>query len=317
MSGHDGEIVRTRFTDLLGCRLPIQLATMGGGVTTVALAGAVAAEGGLGMLSGTGVGPDDLAVQVRQAADLAGPVGRLGIGFLMPFLDVAGFEAGAALVPLVECFYGDPDATLVQRAHDNGALMAWQVGSVGEALSAVDAGCDLVVVQGTEAGGHVRGDRPLLPLLEAVRSRVEVPLVASGGIGTGRQAAGALRAGADAVRIGTRFLAAVEADIHPDYLAALVAANADDTEVTEAFSAMWPHAPHRVLRSCVVASDEPPEMRSPLAPTRSFTGDVGASAMYAGRSVAAIDRVATAATIIDEIVAEMRADLDDVGSGTA
>jgi len=303
------EVLRTRFTDLVGCRLPIQLAAMGG-VSTVALAAAVASEGGLGMLAGVGIGSDDLAGRIHDTIDRSRPSGRVGIGFLMPFLDVEAFEAAAPLVPLIECFYGDPDAALVERAHDAGALMAWQIGSVDEALSAVDAGCDLVVVQGVEAGGHVRGDRPLMPLLGEVRDRVDVPLVAAGGIGTGGQVVAALDAGADAVRIGTRFLAAAEADVHPAYLGALTDATAGDTEVTEAFSAAWPHAPHRVLRSCIGASDDPPETRFPLPPTRDFAGDVGASALYAGTSVSAVDGPTTVDAIITELVAGMTAPVE-------
>ncbi len=304
MTASPDEILRTRFTDRIGCTLPIQLAAMGG-VSTVALAAAVAAEGGLGMLAGVGIGPDDLAGRIHDAIDLSRPSGRVGVGFLMPFLDVEAFEAAVPLVPLLECFYGDPDPALVERAHRGGALMAWQVGSVDEARSAVDAGCDLVVVQGVEAGGHVRGDRPLLPLLGEVRDRVEVPLIAAGGIGTGRQAAAVLRAGADAVRIGTRFLATAEADVHPAYLDALADATAGDTEVTEAFSAAWPHAPHRVLRSCIGASDDPPEIRLPLPPTRDFAGD--ASALYAGTSVSAVDGPTTVAAAVADLVAGMTA----------
>ena len=86
-----------------------------------------------------------------------------------------------------------------------------------EANAAVDAGCDYVVAQGVEAGGHVRGTTPLAELLPPVRAAVDVPVVAAGGIGTAAEVRAALDQGADAVRVGTRFLAAVEADVHPDY----------------------------------------------------------------------------------------------------
>ncbi len=304
MTFEGGPHLRTRFTDLIGCRVPIQLASMGG-VATPALAGAVAANGGLGMLAGISLDAAAVTRQAAEASALAGSGGKVGVGFLVPFLDLAAFEAAAAVVPIVECFYGDPDASVVERAHHHGALISWQVGSLAEALAAVEQGCDLVVVQGVEAGGHVRGTEHLIPLVEAARSRLEVPIVAAGGIGTGRQAAEAIRAGADAVRVGTRFLAAAEADVHPDYLAALVAAGADDTELTEAFSAVWPDAPHRVLRSCIAASDDPPEARLPVPPTREFAGDTASSALYAGRSVDAVVGPTTVAAVMSELVAEM------------
>ncbi|HMV73504.1 MAG TPA: nitronate monooxygenase [Microthrixaceae bacterium] len=294
-----------RFTGLVGCRVAIQLAAMGA-VSTPALAGAVAGAGGLGMLSGTALPPDELDRQLSSAvAAAAGGGGAVGVGFLMPFLDVAAFEAAASAARLVECFYGDPDADLARRAHDAGALLSWQVGSLDEALRAVDAGCDLVVLQGTEAGGHVRGASGLIDLVSTARPRLEVPVIAAGGIGTPERATEALAAGADAVRVGTRFLAATEADVHPGYLAALVAAGGDDTTITEAFSGGWPNAPHRVLISCVTASDADPLTRSVICPTRGFTGDVTGAALYAGRSVGAVTGETTAAAIVDEFAAAL------------
>ena len=294
-----------RFTGLVGCRVAIQLAAMGA-VSTPALAGAVAGAGGLGMLSGTALPPDELDRQLSSAvAAAAGGGGAVGVGFLMPFLDVAAFEAAASAARLVECFYGDPDADLARRAHDAGALLSWQVGSLDEALRAVDAGCDLVVLQGTEAGGHVRGASGLVDLVSTARPRLEVPVVAAGGIGTPARAAELLAAGADAVRVGTRFLAATEADVHPGYLAALVAADGDDTTITEAFSGGWPNAPHRVLTSCVTASDADPVTRSVICPTRGFTGDITSAALYAGRSVGAVTGETTAAAIVEEFAAAL------------
>ena len=294
-----------RFTGLVGCRVAIQLAAMGA-VSTPALAGAVAGAGGLGMLSGTALPPDELDRQLSSAvAAAAGGGGAVGVGFLMPFLDVAAFEAAASAARLVECFYGDPDADLARRAHDAGALLSWRVGSLDEALRAVDAGCDLVVLQGTEAGGHVRGASGLIDLVSTARPRLEVPVIAAGGIGTPERATEALAAGADAVRVGTRFLAATEADVHPGYLAALVAADGDDTTITEAFSGGWPNAPHRVLTSCVTASDADPVTRSVICPTRGFTGDITSAALYAGRSVGAVTGETTAAAIVEEFAAAL------------
>src|SRR5204863_9454556 len=125
---------------------------------------------------------------------------------------------------------------------------AWQVGSVDEARAAVDAGCDFIVAQGVEAGGHVRGQIGLLPLLDRVLDVVGVPVVAAGGIGTARAMAAALAAGASAVRVGTRFVASQEADTHPDYAQALIDAGPGDTVLTTTVAVMCPGAPHRVLR---------------------------------------------------------------------
>src|SRR4029079_17846263 len=116
-------------------------------------------------------------------------------------------EVAAAKARVVEFFYGDPDASLVRLAHRGGALVRWQIGSCEEARAAVAAGCDFIVAQGVEAGGHVRGRIGLLPLLDEVLTVAPVPVVAAGGIGTARGMAAALAAGAAAVRVGTRFVA--------------------------------------------------------------------------------------------------------------
>lgn len=187
--------IETRFTAMFGCVHPLQQAGMGG-FATPDLALAVSAAGGLGMPTGT-IGAAALASHLDQVPEAL----SVGVNFLVPFLDRDALEDSAARSALVEFFWGEPDARLVEAAHGGGALVGWQVGSVDDALAARDAGCDLLVVQGVEAGGHVRGTVGLLPLLEEMREVVELPLVAAGGIGTGRPMAAALTAGADAVRV--------------------------------------------------------------------------------------------------------------------
>lgn len=290
-----------------------------GSVTTPALAAAVAREGGLGMIAAAGHSAEAVVEQLHAATDAAGAAGRVGANFLVPFLDEGALDAASTVAAVVECFYGDPDLSIVRRIHDGGALAAWQVGSLDEACAAVDVGCDVIVVQGVEAGGHVRGTTRLLPLVEQVRSATEVPLVAGGGIGSGSAMAEALLAGADAARVGTRFLATREADVHAAYRDALIAAGAHDTVLTEAFSMGWPRAPHRVLRQCVDASALEPGQRSPLPPTRAFEGDVASAAMYAGESVGDVAAVLPAAEVVRELVRDaghvMRGAAVDRGSG--
>ena len=186
--------------------------------------------------------------------------GCIGANFIMLFVNPDQAHecvaAAASKVRVVDFFYTDPDATLVEIVHDHGALACWQVGSKEEAEAAVAAGCDFVIAQGIEAGGHVRGHIGLLALLSEVLDTVDVPVLAAGGIGTGRAMAAALAAGADGVRVGTRFLAAEETEAHPAYVNALIEARPQDTVYTEAFGlAGRLNAPHRLLRSCLQAAE--------------------------------------------------------------
>jgi NAD(P)H-dependent flavin oxidoreductase YrpB (nitropropane dioxygenase family) len=210
---------------------------------------------------------------------------------------------------------------VIEIVHSEGALACWQVGSREEAVAAVDAGCDFIIAQGIEAGGHVRGTFSLLALLDQVLRAVEVPVLAAGGIGSGRAMAAVLAAGADGVRIGTRFLAVEEAEAHPDFLKKLIAAEAQDTIYTEAFSAQW-RAPHRVLRSSVEAAEafqgevvgtmadtwngETYELRrfECSATHKSAAGNIAAISHLAGESVGGLTKVQTAAEIIYEITSE-------------
>ena len=304
--------METAFTQLLGCRVPLQQAGMPQ-VATPDLAVAVANAGALGMV----VPCDDTATMLDQVA--AQTSGAFGINFLVPFLDLAAMEAAATRARVVEFFYGAPDAELVAaHVHEGGALAAWQVGSADEGCAAADAGCDFVIAQGTEAGGHVRGELSLLVLLDEVLDRVEVPVIGAGGIGTARALAATLAAGAAGARVGTRFIASVESGAHTTYIEALLRADSTDTVLTTAFSVGWPNVPHRVLRSCVAEAaslqNDPvgeehlegsvvPVLRfSTPPPGRAFTGAIEAMALYAGQGVGAIRRIQPAEAIVAELV---------------
>jgi NAD(P)H-dependent flavin oxidoreductase YrpB (nitropropane dioxygenase family) len=305
----------TAFTRLVGCTVPLQQAGMGG-VAGPDLAVAVADAGALGML-GMPTVPAAAVVDVLDSVRRR-TSGAVGINFLMPFVDREAVAAAAGRCRLVEFFYGDPDPALAALAHEGGSLVGWQVGSAEEARAAADSGCDLVVAQGVEAGGHVRGQVALLPLLDAVLDAIDVPVVAAGGIATARTMAAVLAAGAHAARVGTRFVATAEADAHPSYVDALVGAGPEDTVLTTTFSVMWPDAPHRVLRSCAEAAQSidddvvgemelpggtrvPVARLSPPCPGRHTSGRTDAMALYAGQSVCAVHRVDRAADVVREL----------------
>jgi NAD(P)H-dependent flavin oxidoreductase YrpB (nitropropane dioxygenase family) len=309
--------MNTRFTELLKCSAPIQLAAMPG-VVTPELAIAVAEAGGLGMVSAMRTTPE------RMANLLDSIRGRtrnpVGVNFLMPFLDRDVLTIAAERAPLVEFFYGDPDEALVELVHSKGALVCWQAGSVDEAVAAARKGCDLIVAQGCEAGGHVRGASALRSLVPEVVRAVQVPVLAAGGLASAADVSEVLAMGAAGVRIGTRFIAAAESGAHPQYVEAVLRATAADTVITEAFSATWPNAPHRVLKSCIEAANQfsesvVAEMElagstlqivrfASAAPTRTTRGAIEAMPLYAGESVSNVNRIQPAAEIVAELMGE-------------
>ena len=302
-----------RFTDLVGVTLALQQAGMSG-TATATLAAAVSNSGALGMI---GIGRQHISVIERYLDEVAelttAPVGATCIAH---FVHADVVELVASRLPIIEFFYEWPDPARVP----SGVICGWQVGSVDEAKAAVDAGCRYVIAQGMEAGGHVRGHVPLAQLLAEVRAAVDVPVVAAGGIGNAEAVRAAMALGADAVRVGTRFVATSESYAHPVYIDALVAADTDDSVLTEAFGVGWPDAPHRVLRSSIEAAtaapsdvigETVPHGGQPLPmvrfgvspPNRDTTGDIRAMALYAGRSVGSVDRVMTAAEVVAELSA--------------
>jgi nitronate monooxygenase len=324
-------VLRTRFTEMFGCEIPIQLAPMGG-VSTPELIAAVTEAGGMGALgAGPMPGPVLASVLEQVRAKTRGP---LLVNFLIPLMEIDAIEIAATRVQCVDFYHGEPDASLIARVHRAGAIAGWQVGSLDHALKAAEAGCDILTVRGTEGGGRMHGKESLWPLLCDVLGAVDVPVIAAGGIGDARGVAAALAAGAAGVRMGTRFLAAMESGVHPRYREALIAASAADTVLTDEFREGWPDdiSMARVLRSSLEAArqfdgeivgeftiggmTEPvPRFGVPM-PLATSTGTVEAMAMYAGESVRFVRAVEPAALIVRNIAAEAQKLLQSASRGS-
>lgn len=214
--------------------VPVVQAGMGGGLSGHELAAAVSEAGGLGTIGATGGAA--IARELRAARALTGA--PIAVNLLLPLVRRDWFEAAAA-ADVVVTFWGTP------RRRTPGTWLH-QCGSVAEARAAHAAGADAVIVQGVEAGGHVRGTTPALELLERVRAELpnEYPVLLAGGIAERADVRRALDAGADAVVAGTRFLLSDQSGAHPAYKRRLV--EADATVLTELFGAGWPGA-HRVI----------------------------------------------------------------------
>ncbi|GHO59831.1 NAD(P)H-dependent flavin oxidoreductase [Ktedonobacter robiniae] len=218
------------------------------------LARAVSEAGGLGML---GIGSKDSAAYIAREAQIArgDDQGRFGIGLLAWSLASRPEQLEAALAArpfLISISFGSL-APYAARIKQEGVLLASQVHSREEALAAVQDGADLLVAQGTEAGGHT-GHVSTLPLLQSILDVVEVPIIAAGGIATPRGVAAALAAGAEGVWIGTCLLASPECDTTEDARSRIIAAQESETVLTRAFDVAqgfaWPpEYPGRALRN--------------------------------------------------------------------
>jgi NAD(P)H-dependent flavin oxidoreductase YrpB (nitropropane dioxygenase family) len=318
--------IRTPLTESIGIDIPIVQAPMSSAATPT-LAAAVSNAGGLGMISGTWLAADELRRLIREVkSQTEHPFGvNLGLDWAQEERLGLCLEEG---VPVISLFWGDP-TPYVRQAHDGGAVVLHTVGSSEQARSAVDAGVDVLVAQGWEAGGHVDsmvGNLALIPAVVDVAGAV--PVVAAGGIADGRALAAVLALGAAGAWVGTRFLLTHEARAHEHYKSRLLSATESDTVFSTVFDVGWPDAPHRTLRNATVDMWEAagrPEMRdrageeqilgeyddgTPIVryavdfPRPGASGDVDAMALYAGQGVGQTTSIQPAADVVRDLARE-------------
>jgi NAD(P)H-dependent flavin oxidoreductase YrpB (nitropropane dioxygenase family) len=321
--------MKTALCERLGIEMPIIQAPMGGAVGPT-LAAAVSNAGGLGMLAPWFADIDTVRRQIRETRALTSR--PFGVNLNLEFPQEERLAACLdERVPVISFFWRDP-SSLVPRAKAGGATVLHSVGSAADAKRAVNCGVDIVVAQGWEAVGHVRGTVATMPLIPAVVDAVSpAPVVAAGGIADGSGLAAALALGAAGAWVGTRFLASHEATIHTRYRERLLQANENDTVFLEnLFDIRWPNAPHRTLRNATVeaweAAGRPPtgkrpgegeviatsQSRGPIVryqsctPTSDADGDIDALSLWAGQSVGLVSKVLSAGDIVREIADEAR-----------
>ncbi len=243
----------TPWSQTMRLEVPIVNAPMGG-VAGGALAAAVSRAGGLGMIGmGSSATTSTLLEQLRHVEDLDRPMGIGLIGWRVrdePTLLTSALEARPALLSVS---FGDDDAWIT-RAHDAGCETATQIADLEGALRAIDAGVDVLVARGAEGGGHGQPRVATLTLLAQILDRVDVPVLAAGGIASPRSLAATLAAGASGAWIGTAFAACRESLLPDGARQAMIAAHATDTVTTRAYDVAfgfpWPaHTPERLLRN--------------------------------------------------------------------
>lgn len=321
--------LRTPICDFLGIDVPLVQAPIGR-ASCPQLAAAVSDAGALGMLGVTFLDGSALVETIHETRGLTDR--PFGVNLIL-HSDQRERLATCLRegVRLISYFWADlpPGSPYVEEAHDAGALVMLTVGAADEATRAVDAGVDIIVAQGLDAGGHVWGSIGTMALVPAVVDAVApAPVIAAGGLGDGRGLAAVLALGAQAAWMGTRFVVADEALSHPDYKDRIVTARETDAVwSTGVFDAGW-SAPVRTLDNTtlerwratgsavagarpgegdIVAhrADGAPVARYDYAPpVVGMSGDLEAMANYAGQSVGVVNKRQPAADIVREVAEE-------------
>lgn len=323
--------METSFTKFLDIKFPIMQAPIGPAAGPE-LAAAVAIAGALGSVT-VWHAPAKTASSVGAVLKLTDK--PFAVNFRADLNQqvhvAAALESGARLIHL---FWGDP-SSYAAAIHGAGAKLLCTVANADETKQALDAGADILIAQGWESGGHVRGTLSALALVPTVVDLAgEVPVLAAGAVADGRGLAAMLALGASGVVMGTRFVACDESRAHADYKKALTTARQTDTVYLEnLFDVGWPNAPHRVLRNSTVSAWEAagrpspgsrpnenavvasrpdgspiPRYGAPL-PVTGMTGDIEALAHYAGQGVEQVTEVLSAAKIIEVTMRQARAAL--------
>lgn len=294
-------------TKLFGIELPIVQAGM---VWTSGwkLASAVSNAGGLGLLGAGSMYPEVLREHIQKCK--AATVKPFGVNLPLLYPDIEKhigiiIEEG---VKIVFTSAGNPK-TWTAHLKENGITVVHVVSSSKFAQKAEEAGCDAVVAEGFEAGGHNgREETTTMVLIPAVVNKVSVPVIAAGGIATGRQMFAAMVLGAEGVQVGSRFVASEEASVHPDFKTAVIGAAEGDTQLS-----MKALVPVRLLKNQFfeqVAEAEKrgasaAELKELLGRGRAkrgmFEGNLQEGELEIGQVSALLDEILPAALIVDKI----------------
>ena len=318
--------LRTPLCDLLGIDVPICLAGMGG-VAYAEVCAAVSEAGGFGTLGMASVDPEGIREQMRRVRERTDK--PFGVDLLaalpesmMASIDIIIEEGAKAFIAGL----GVP-GPVIQRCHDAGLLVMSMCGKVSHAVAAEQAGCDVVVAQGTEAGGHT-GRIGGVALIPQIVDAVSIPVLAAGSFVDGRGLAAALAFGAQGVWMGTRFIASQEAHASEGYKKRITEIGSDDTAITRSYSGK----PMRVVRNAWVDDWErrPDEIRRfpeqmeysaregvllfATADADAEGFDAQRACMPCGQGAGAISDIPTCAEIIDRVMRDARETIARLGA---
>lgn len=307
------DTIDTRVTRLLGVRYPILQAPMGW-IARSRLASAVSNAGGLGIIETSSGELDVVKEEIRAMRGLTDRPFGVNVAQLFvrdPSIVEFVIEQG---VRFVTTSAGDP-RRYTKQLKDAGLTVFHVVPTLDAALKAVDAGVDGLVVEGGEGGGFKNpADVSTMVLLPLVRSKVDVPIIAAGGICDGPSMAAAFALGAEGVQMGTRMVSAAESPIHSNWKQAIVAAKETDTLFLNRFS----RPGLRVLRTATTERlEREPHVGMDVfarAMDLYFGGDMEAAIALSGQVAGRIDEVRPVAEIIADTVAGFRATCARLGA---
>lgn len=310
-------MIHTSICDMLGIVHPIVLGGMGT-ATTAPLVAAVSNAGGFGTLGTSAFNAATLDTEIASIRERTDK--PFGINHLLFQIQEEMFKVTLSAEPAVTAFaWGRKDQHLreyFQRAHDAGSKVMYMAGEVPEALRAAEAGADIMVAQGTEAGGHVAwmASLPLLPMM--VKAVAPLPVLCAGGIADGRGLVAALALGAEGVLLGTRFMATTEAPIHQNFKRAIVESDGHDTVLTEipdlASQRVWPGAMSRAKRNKFIERwagrewalrQNAQEVGKQVLAARG-AGDIDNASLSFGQDAGLIDSIKSVSEVIQDIVTE-------------
>lgn len=282
------------------------------------LASAVSNAGGLGIIGSGSMYPEILDEQVRKCKEATDKPFAVNLPMLYPDIDKHIETIIKYKVPIVFTSAGNPKTwTAHLKAH--GITVVHVVSSLKFALKAQEAGVDAVVAEGFEAGGHNgRDETTTLCLIPAVAKELEIPLIAAGGIGSGRAMLAAMNLGADGVQIGSRFVTSEESSAHINFKNAVVEAKEGDTQLT-----LKEITPVRLIKNSFYQrvaeayekGADQEELKALLGRGRAkkgmFEGDLVEGELEIGQVSGMIDKIQPAAEILNEILAEFRLALSE------
>jgi NAD(P)H-dependent flavin oxidoreductase YrpB (nitropropane dioxygenase family) len=310
-------MIHTRICDLLGIVHPIILGGMGT-ATKAPLVAAVSNAGGFGTLGTSAFNAPTLDTEIANIRERTEK--PFGINHLLFQIQEEMFAITLRARPTVAAFaWARKEQDLreyFQRAHDVGSKVMYMAGEVPEALRAAEAKADVIVAQGTEAGGHVgwMASLPLVPMM--VKAVAPLPVLSAGGIADGRGLAAALALGAEGVLLGTRFMATPEAPIHANFKQAIVKSDGHDTVLTEipdiATQRVWPGAMSRAQRNQFIerwsgrewALRQNAREVGQQALAARAAGDVNNASLSFGQDAGLIDAIKSVREVIQDIVRE-------------